>query len=147
MAEPRVWVFFYGSYMNRDVLAEVGLAPARWEVARLGGFDIRIEPRANLVRSERDCVYGILATATHAELGRLYAHARDVLGEVYLPEAVLAETPDGGWRAALCYLRPAMEPRPAEDAYVERILGPARAHGFPDWYLRRIESFRTGSRA
>ena len=141
--EPaRVWVFFYGSYMNFDVLGEVDLVPDRWEVGRLAGFDLRIEPRANLVRADGAVVYGILATATHAELGRLYAHAGEVLGEVYLPEAVLVETLDGTWRAALCCLCPDMEPRPADPDYVERIAGPARALGFPAWYLDRIESFR-----
>jgi hypothetical protein len=143
MSEPKVWVFFYGSYINRAVLAEVGLVPQRWEVARLGGFDIEIRPRANLVRSEPHCVWGIVATATHGELARLYAHARDVLGETYLPEAVLVQTRDGKWLPALCYLCPQMQPRPAEDDYLERITAPARDYGFPDWYVARIESFRT----
>jgi hypothetical protein len=80
MMEPKIWVFFYGSYMNLGVLRDVDLVPEGWEVGRLSGFDIRIQPRANLIRSDRDCVYGIAATATHAELARLYAHARDVLG-------------------------------------------------------------------
>jgi hypothetical protein len=142
MAAPQVWTFFYGSYINRHVLAEVGLSPAQWEVARLGGFDIVIRPRANLVRSEKHCVWGILATATHAELERLYAHAKDVLGEVYLPEAVLAETADGKWRPALSYIAPVMEPRPAANDYIDRIAGPAREYGFPERYVRRIESFR-----
>jgi hypothetical protein len=88
MAESKVWVFVHGSCINFAVLREVDLVPERWEVARLDGFDIRIQPRANLVRSGQHCVYGIVATATHAELARLYSHARDVLGEVYLPEAV-----------------------------------------------------------
>ena len=70
-------------------------------MARLGGFDLVIRPRAHLVRSAAQCVYGILATATHAELDRLYAHAQDMLGERYLPEAVLAETMEGTWRPAL----------------------------------------------
>ena len=100
MAEPKVWAFFYGSYINFAVLREVDLVPERWEVARLDGFDIRIQPRANLVRSDQHCVYGISATATHAELARLYAHARDVLGKVYLPEAVLVQTLAGLWRPA-----------------------------------------------
>jgi hypothetical protein len=143
MAAPQVWTFFYGSYINRQVLAEVGLFPAQWEVARLGGFDIVIRPRANLVGSEQHSVYGILATATHAELERLYTHAKDVLGQVYLPEAVLAQTTDGKWRPALCYLAPAMEPRPAANDYIDRIAGPAREYGFPEWYVRRIESFRS----
>jgi hypothetical protein len=139
--EPKVWTFFYGSYMNFDVLAEVDIVPAEWEVARLDGFDIRIEPRANLVRSEQHCVYGIVATATHAELSRLYAHAQNVLGELYLPEAVLVQTDGGLWRPALCYICPAMVPRPPENAYVERVLNPARQFGFPSWYVERLESF------
>jgi hypothetical protein len=137
-----VWTFFYGSYMNRRVLAEVDLEPGRFEAARLSGFDIRIAPRANLVRSDADTVYGVLATATHAELERLYAHARDVLGETYLPEAVLAQSLDGRWQPALCYIASAMEPHRAAPAYVDRILVPARELGFPAWYLSRLEAFR-----
>jgi cation transport regulator ChaC len=145
MRETGVWTFFYGSYINFEVLQEVKLAPAHWEVAKLAGFDIVIAPRANLVRAEQMCVYGIAATATHAELARLYAHAKDVLGETYLPEAVLVETRDGKWRPALCYIAPAMAPRPAARDYVDRIAGPAKKYGFPDWYVARIESFRSGS--
>jgi hypothetical protein len=135
MSEPSVFVFFYGSYMNRAVLAEVGLAPATWEAAMLPGFDIYIAPRANLVRAPGQVAFGVLATATHSELERLYTHAQTVLGEVYLPEAVLVHTAAGAVRPALCYIAPSMAPRSAESAYVERILQPARELGFPPWYL------------
>lgn len=141
-AEPRVWVFFYGSYMNFDVLKELDLAPAQWEVAKVNGFDIIIQPRGNLRRSDRHCVYGILAAATHNELNRLYAHATDVLGETYFPEAILAETLSGNWMPALCYIAPSMEAKAAANDYVERILKPAREFNFPGWYIERIESFR-----
>jgi cation transport regulator ChaC len=144
MDEREVWVFFYGSYINFAVLAEVGLRPQRWEIARLAGFDIRIAPRANLVPSDEHCVYGIVAAATHEQLAWLYAHARDVLGETYLPEAVLVQAQDGKWLPALCYICPEMEPRPADPEYVERIAAPARAYGFPAWYIVRIEGFREG---
>lgn len=56
-------VFFYGSFINRDVLAASGLIPERVEVARLWGFDISIQPLANLVRSDECCVYGIVCEA------------------------------------------------------------------------------------
>ena len=133
MLEPRVWVYFYGSYINKDVLEEVKYAPEQWEVARLAGLDISIKPRANIVRSSQHSVYGILATGTHAELARLYTHAKDALGEVYLPEAVLAETLDGKWKPALCYICPSMDARPASNDYIDRIVTPARRYGFPDW--------------
>ena len=141
MGERKVWVFFYGSYMNLGVLREVDLVPERWEIGRLGGFDIQIQPRANLIRSDRASVYGIATTASHAELARLYAHARDVLGEVYLPEAVLVQLPSGLWRACLCYICPEMAPRFADPAYVGRIVEAAREFGFPTWYIDRLESF------
>ena len=141
MAEPRVWVFFYGSYMNLDVLREVDLVPGECEVATLVGFDISIRPRANLIASDQHLVYGIVATATHSELGRLYDHARDVLGETYLPQAVLVQERSGNWRAALCYIAPQMRPRPAARDYVDRIIKPAREFAFPSWYIARLESF------
>jgi hypothetical protein len=128
--------------MNFEVLGEVDLTPQEWEVGGLNGYDIQIGPRANLVRSDRACVYWVLATATHAELARLYAHAQDVLGELYLPESVLVETLDGKWRAASCYICPYMEPGVVEAAYVDRIVKPAREFGFPAWYVERLEGFK-----
>ena len=141
MSAREVVVFFYGSYMNRAVLAEVELAPKRWEPATLSGFELRIAPRANLVRAPDRVVYGVLATATHAELQRLYAHSEQVLGQVYLPEALLVHDAHGVWQPALCYIATDMPEQPAERAYVERILLPARELGFPDWYLAHIASF------
>ena len=44
MLEPEIWTFFYGSYINFDVLREVNFIPSKWEIARLAGFDIFIRP-------------------------------------------------------------------------------------------------------
>jgi hypothetical protein len=142
MPAPKIWVFFYGSYMNRRVLAEVGIVPDELEEARVAGFDIAIRPRANLVRAETAVVHGVLTRATHDELTRLYAHAKDQLGELYLPEAVLAESRTGAWRAALCYLCHDMAPRPPERAYVERIIDAACEAGLPPDYVARLESIK-----
>ena len=142
MSPRKIAVFFYGSYINRAVLAEVGLAPDRLQVARLDGFELRIRLLANLIPAAAGTVYGVLVEATHAELDRLYAHARDVLGGDYLPEAVLVEAAGGAFQPALCYVAPSLESGPAVADYVDRILKPARELGFPEWYLERIQSFR-----
>lgn len=136
------WVFFYGSYMNSGVLREAGLVPVAFEAARLDGFDIRIRPLANLVRDDGRCVWGLLTQATDEELERLYAHARDVLGGVYLPETVTVETAGRHSRSALCYIAPELSGEPPSDAYVDKIVEPARRYGFPDGYVARLESFR-----
>ena len=138
----RVWVFFYGSYINLNVLKEVDLFPSQHEVATLPGFDIRIEPRANLVRDTMSMVYGILATATHDELDRLYTdHAKDKLGEIYLPEAIVALDCVGRLRPALTYIAPQMNKQSADKAYVERIAMPAETYGFPVDYVDKLRSF------
>lgn len=136
-----VWVFFYGSYINLNVLAEVDLRLPEVQVASLSGFELRIAPRANLVPSEGNVVWGILCQATHAELERLYRHAREVLGQVYLPQAVLVRTIGGAYQPALTYVSPEMPAAPAEPDYVRRILNPARDYHFPAAYLAHIESF------
>lgn len=58
-------------------------------------------PPANLVASRERTVYGILATATHQELYRLYLeHAQGVLGGTYEPQAVLRRlSTDSGGRS------------------------------------------------
>lgn len=141
MTPPKIQTFFYGSYINPEVLAGVGLHPDSFEVVRLSGFDITIGPLANLVRSDRHSVYGVLIELTHAELRELYDHAEQVLGAVYLPEPVLCETMDGGFVPALVYLSNDLRAAPASADYVERIAGSAREFGFPAWYVERIEAF------
>ena len=141
MTEPTVWTFFYGSFMNLDVLKQGGFVPERYEVAKLSGFDICIRPLATLVHSDQHCVHGIVALGTHKQLRRLYS--QDWVGN-YLPEPVLVETLDGKWRAALCYIAPVSEPRLATNDYIARIVGPAKEYGFPAWYIARLESFRPG---
>jgi hypothetical protein len=83
MPDDSTTVFFYGSFINLDVLAGYGLAPESVEVARLSGYDISIAPP--------------------------------------------------------------FKPERAADDYLDRITGPARSFGFPDWYIERLESFRGGA--
>jgi len=65
MPSPKVWVFFYGSYMNPDVPRGVDLAPGKLVRARLSGFDIVIAPRANRVRSDQHAVESPLLLRLH----------------------------------------------------------------------------------
>jgi hypothetical protein len=135
----QVRVFFYGSFINRQVLAAVGLVPDRVEVVRLWGFDIHYQPLITLVPSDRTCVYGIICETTHAELDRLYH--QEWLG-TYLPEAVIVQTQEGRLLPALSYIAPEGPAATPAGDYVDRITGPARDYGFPDWYVKHLESFR-----
>ena len=142
MSGETVWTFFYGSNMDLDVLKSVDYVPEAVQVARLSGYDIRIAPLSNLVRSDEHSVYGIIASGTHAELDRLYGeYVQARLGATYLPWPVLCEKLDGSLVPALCYIDPEPSSGTPDSGYIAKVIGPARQYGFPDWYIERLESF------
>jgi hypothetical protein len=63
---------------------------------------------------------------------------RQGLGGTYLPKPILVEARDGERRSPFCYISRDMEPHPPTNDYIDRIVGPARLHGFPDWYTARL---------
>ncbi len=141
--EHTVDVFFYGSYINFDVLAEVDINKRHFEVSSVHGYKLTISPLANLKYKRLGTVYGILTQLTHEELHRLYQdHAKEKLGGEYLPEAVIVYQQRGTYTPALCYISHNMKAEKAASAYVKKILEPAKEYGFPAWYLNQIASFQ-----
>ncbi len=137
--QKRIAAFFYGSFIRSEVMALGGFHPRSIEVAKLSGYDIAFDPHANIFRSDQNAICGILVYPSHEELGTMYS--RDGVG-AFLPEAVVVETSDNRLLPALCYMPPRRGTAPPDSAYVERILEAARQHGFPSWYVSRLEAFR-----
>ena len=135
----QIYAYFYGSFIRREVMGRGGFSPVRVEVARLSGFDIEFRPHANIFPSAQHSIYGILVSATHKELDRLYS--MDGVG-IFLPEAVLVETMGGHSQPALCFIPPEMGTKPADREYVDLIINAGREYGFPEWYLEHLASLR-----
>jgi hypothetical protein len=138
--QKRIAAFFYGSFIRREVMALGGFHPERIEVAKLNGYDITFDPHANIFRSDQHTICGVLVYPSHEELSKLYT--RDGVG-VFLPEAVVVETSDNRILPAICYMPPGRKNEPTDLPYVEHIIKAAREHGFPNWYLNRLEEFRS----
>ena len=142
MSEKRVQVFFYGLYMDFDVLRRFGDIPEVWEVAKLRGYDFRVASWGYLARSDRDSVYGTLVGVTHEELEQLYGPSNTFLTSRYVPEPVLVETADGKWAAALCYVSTSAPEGPVNADYVDKMVALSEKLGFPQWYTERLASYR-----
>ena len=142
--QKRTAAFFYGSFIRRDVMALGGFHPETVEVAKLNGYDITFDPHANIFRSDQHAVCGVLVYPSHKELSKLYS--RDGVG-VFLPEAVIVEASNNRMLPAICYMPPGRKNDPADLAYVELIIKAASEHGFPQWYLSRLEKFRSSPKA
>jgi hypothetical protein len=96
----RVAVFFYGLFMDEDILRAKGADPRDARRAWVEEFSLVIGRRAALIPAPGARSYGMVMRLDQEELGALYS-APDL--QAYRPEAVLAETFDGERLPVLCY--------------------------------------------
>jgi hypothetical protein len=133
MSSRRADVFFYGLFMDQDLLRSKGLVPENAEPASVPGFTLRIGQRAALVPARTGRAHGIVMSLTLAELERLYS---DPGVQTYQPQAVLAHLASGGIIAALCYNLP--EPPAPNDRnpeYAAKLRVVAQKVGLPKEYI------------
>jgi hypothetical protein len=129
-------VFFYGLFMDADVLREHGAHPTGACRVSVPGFSLVIGQRATLVPDPEGRVYGMLMDLSSGEIERLYSEPSV---RMYRPEAVLAELDDGSPVAALCFNLP--EPPPPDErneGYAQRLRDVARRLALPESYVERI---------
>ena len=132
----RVDAFFYGLFVDEDVLRDGGVAPVHPRKAFVDGFALRIGRRATLLPAPGARVYGMLFALTHAELERLYAGPGL---ERYRPEAVLARTLDGSATPALCFNLPdAPGPEKANPEYAARLRRILGELGLPSGHVESV---------
>jgi hypothetical protein len=136
MSDRYIDVFFYGVFVDRELLREAGVSPINPRRAYVEGFALRIGQRATLVPSVGARAYGMLFGLTHSELDRLYA-APGL--EHYRPEAVLAHPLEGTPTPALCYsLGEAPQPHERNPEYAARLQRALSDLDFPAEYVASV---------
>jgi hypothetical protein len=82
MTDRRVDGFFYGLYMDLEILREAGVAPASPRRAYVDGFALRIGQRATLLPSAGARAYGKLSTRspTPSSTGSIPRRASSTIG-------------------------------------------------------------------
>ena len=136
MPSRRAEVFFYGLFMDEDLLRSKGLAPEGVELASVPGWSLRIGQRAALVPDRAGRTFGVVVSLTLAELERLYSEPSV---QAYQPQAVLAHLASGGVIAALCYNLPE-PPAPHErnPEYASKLRAVAQRVGLPAEYIASL---------
>ena len=137
MSSRRIEVFFYGLFMDADLLRTKGAHPINIRSACVPGFALRLGQRATLLRTPDARAYGVVMELTHAEIEQLYSEASV---RAYRPEAVTAELTDGSRVAALCFnLREPPAPEEANSEYATRLRELGRRLGLPSDYVESIK--------
>src|SRR5947208_14075131 len=99
MTDRRIDAFFYGLFMDVDVLRESKVAPSNPRRAYVADFALRIGQRATLLPAAGARAYGMLSALPHRELERLYTAPGP---EHYRPGAGRAQTRGATPAPALC---------------------------------------------
>ena len=129
-------VFFYGLFMDADLLSTRGIETSRIEIGFVDGYGLRIGKRATLVRRPGSRVYGALMNLAVSEAAELY---KEESVADYSPEPVIVELMDGRTVEASCYNLPGDEATEANSEYADSLLKLAIRLGFPDSYLEQIK--------
>jgi hypothetical protein len=137
----RINVFFYGLFMDEELLREKAVNPRDRRLAELENFQLLITHRATLIPAENQVVHGVVFSLTHDEVDSLYA---DPSVSMYRPEAVLARLPDGNSIPCLCFNLPgfnlpaANTPSERNSDYAAKLRALATRLNLPASYVQTI---------
>lgn len=131
-------VFFYGLFMDEDLLRKKGVEPRNFRLAVVEGYGLRIGARATLERTEGERVFGSLMDLMEEELELLYSE-----GSVadYVPVQVTAFDLAGGRIDAVSYILPMKKLSGRNPDYARALLSVAEKLGLPEEHLNVIGSW------
>jgi Gamma-glutamyl cyclotransferase, AIG2-like len=136
MESRTIDVFFYGLFMDAELLRANGLHPTNGRQACVSGMALRIGGRATLVPDPASSAHGFVFGLSHEEVDRLYAEPSV---SAYRPEAVIAKLADRSTIPALCFnLPPSSEINEANPEYAEKLRFVANRLGLPADYVASI---------
>ena len=92
-------VFFYGLYMDEEILKSKKVQPRNKRIAIANGYKLRIGNMATLLRQKDSKAYGLVYALTHEEIDTLYVKAGLT---AYVTEALTIELEDDSFISALC---------------------------------------------
>ena len=127
-------IFFYGLFMDVELLREQGLHPMNARPASAEGFSLWIGQRAAMIPTKGARAYGMLISLTHKEIDQLYASLQE-----YHPEAILVTMSDGEKAPALCYNLAEIEPGAERNSeYAAKLRALLQKLNFPSEYVASI---------
>lgn len=137
MNTNQITVFFYGLFMDKELLASKGIEPTESAIGYVDGYALHIGERATLLPEENGRAYGVLMTISSEDAKALYSEPSVA---DYVPETVVVTLMDNTEVSAACYNLPTDKLVGTNPQYALALLGLATKLGLPDSYLRHISS-------
>ena len=130
-------VFFYGLFMDQDLLAKNGIKPSNTRKGCLNEYTLKIGNQASLVPSKNERSYGLVMTIDEDAVRALYA--QESVAD-YIPEEVTIITDTNETVKATCYNLPPELLSGKNESYAQALHKLGTRLGFPTGYLDKIKS-------
>lgn len=131
-------VFFYGLFMDVDILANNDVYPTRQDIGYLQDYTLKIGNRASLIPSKNKRAYGILMTVDSDKMQDLYAEPSVA---DYIPEEATIVLNTGKTVAGICYNLPAELLTGTNTNYAKSLYKLAKKMGLPIDYQQTIKRY------
>jgi len=120
-------VFFYGLYMDEEILKSKGVKPRNKRRAIADGYALRLGNMATLLKKENATAYGMVYSLTHEEMDILYKNSGLTQ---YVNEALMVELEDKSNIVTLCSVL-LDEPKADErnDEYYQKLVSCMKKYG------------------
>jgi len=131
-------VFFYGLFMDKDLLIAKGLHPSNSRIAYVVGYGLRIGERATLENSASERAFGSIMRLHNDELELLYSE-KSVAD--YVPETITAIDDKGHSLEVISYILPMEKVSGSNSKYAKSLSLAARKIGLPIEHISEIEKW------
>ena len=121
-------VFFYGLYMDPDILLQKGVEPRNPRMGKVENYKLKIGNKATLLRETGAVAHGMVYSLTHAEINSLYWGAG--LDE-YAAEAMRVKAGSNDISALCCNLIVPPEENESNQEYQTKLIQVMAKLGIP----------------
>jgi hypothetical protein len=131
-------IFFYGLFMDEDLLKAKGLNPSNTKLAQVAGYGLRIGQRATLENSKAERTFGSIIELSSEEAGMLYSEKSVV---DYVPKQLVAIDMQGNSLDVVSYILPMKNLSGSNSEYARSLALTAKKIGLPVEYINEIETW------
>ncbi len=128
--------FFYGLYMDSELLKSLGVTPKKARIAYVDRSQLDLHGAVKILPLPGHQVWGMIFQMTAEELQRLYSRPA---AKSYQAETMEAITQEGDKVAVICYNLPLGKSAPLNVEYLDKLLPLAKRLGLPAYYLAQLE--------
>ncbi|MCP5382082.1 MAG: gamma-glutamylcyclotransferase [Kordiimonadaceae bacterium] len=136
---PSIKVFYYGLFMDPDLLKQQGLNPDKHVIARLDNFQLLLGERATMIPMLGSEVWGTVMSLNEQEIKKLYSPPSVA---DYKPLKIECYTENGDKLNASTYILPEGYPlSPPKNAdYAKKLLTICKKLNIPPFYCNHISA-------